>query len=153
SEVYGLTVKDSNDPITLTVKSNKNLTSATNVVIDSHGAITLESGSSLNGNSVTIQGGGQLSGDGTVGANLTLINGALKPGISVGHLDVDGDYQQASGGTLIVDISDSGGSPQFDSVTTTGNATLSGKLKIDASFFTGVYPTGTKFPIFTAANI
>jgi T5SS/PEP-CTERM-associated repeat protein len=143
--VHQLTVQDDSDPITVRVESGKYLSSTTGVMIGGHGVIELDGGN-LDSSIVAVDGGGMLAGNGTVRANVSLTNGVLRPGFSVGHLDVVGNYQQGSNATLLMDIEGQG---QFDTIDITGDVQLGGTLRIDASNLTTSNP-GDSFEIITA---
>src|SRR5262249_11009526 len=100
--------------------------------------------------SVTVQDGGMLAGNGTIAAgSLVVSNGTLRPGFSVGHIDVDGSYQQGANGTLLVDINSA---TQYDTVNIAGTATLGGTLQINAANLVSAAP-GTLFPIVAAGSV
>lgn len=83
---------------------------------------------------------GILRGIGTVSVPKTRLAGTnafISPGLSPGTLTIDGDYEQAEGGTLIIEVA--GLEPgQFDVLHVTGNATLSGN--VDLRFINGFVP-------------
>ncbi|MBL8880862.1 MAG: hypothetical protein JNG88_17245 [Phycisphaerales bacterium] len=83
---------------------------------------------------------GILRGTGTVSVPKTRLAGTnafISPGLSPGTLTIDGDYEQAEGGTLIIEVA--GLKPgQFDVLRVTGNATLSGS--VDLRFIDGFVP-------------
>jgi hypothetical protein len=98
---------------------------------------------------VDVQSGGMLAGNGTVQAGtLSVSGGTLRPGFSVGHLDVEGNYEQGTAGTLLVDIE---GPTQFDTVVVTGDVELGGTLRIDASNLTTA-SDGAFYQIVTAGG-
>ncbi len=157
--VNQLTVRDANSPIEVLVKSNNTLTSQTGITIGENGILKLESDSLLHGASITVQDGGILGGKGTVAVS-TLNNnkltvkagGIVSPGSSAGHLDVEGNYLQETGGTLLVEI-DGTQEGEWDTLNISGEATLGGTLTIDASNLPMNIAPGTRFEIITAGNL
>jgi hypothetical protein len=87
---------------------------------------------------VEVQSGGKLVGNGTVVGDLEvgLLAGneaaTLRPGFSVGHLNVQGDYRQGENGELRIDVEGSEAG-QFDTLDIAGQAELGGVAVIDAS--------------------
>jgi hypothetical protein len=129
------------------------------VTIDKNGVIELgvvDSGQppgsgTLIGSTVTVENGGMLAGNGKVqasGEGLVISGGTLRPGFSVGRVDVTGNYTQESNGTLLVDGT---GSANFDQVVVTGTATLDGTLQIDATSLAET--PNTTIEIISAASV
>jgi hypothetical protein len=110
----------------------------------------LETGTLVAG-SVSIQNGGQLSGNGTVAAKLVVADGNVSPGFTIGHLNVEGSYEQQSNGTLLFDISGAS-SNQFDTMDVTGDVQLGGTLRLDTSDFTAS-PPGTTIEVISASSL
>jgi hypothetical protein len=155
-----LVVSDPDAIITVGVKDGRSLSAVIgDIAIGQHAAIELgtagntsNKGTLVTPLSVTIQDGGILAGNGTVQANsLVVSNGVLRPGYSVGHVNVDGNYQQAAGGKLLVDVNGTA-SEQYDTIDVTGSVQLSGKLEIDASSL-GNFTRGQPIPILTAGSL
>jgi hypothetical protein len=86
---------------------------------------------------IEIKSGGLLAGNGTIrSGDLVISNGgALRPGFSVGHLDVEGNYQQGAGGALEIDLEGTSAAAQIDTITVTGDAQVGGTLRINAAGF------------------
>ena len=127
---YQVAVHDASNPITLAVNNGYTLASSVgNVTVGQHA--TLELGTAGNtadtgtlaaptSKSVTVQDGGMLKGNGTISAqNLVVTNGTVAPGFSVGHLEVDGSFQQNTGSTLAIDV-EGKNAGQFDTVAASG---------------------------------
>lgn len=77
--------------------------------------------------------GGLLEGTGTVDANVLLnLAGGIAPGDlnKVGTLTIDGDYVQASAGTLVSDVRFRNATNEADLLAVTGNAVLDGNLVV-----------------------
>ncbi|MDN5875014.1 MAG: autotransporter outer membrane beta-barrel domain-containing protein, partial [Sinobacteraceae bacterium] len=91
---------------------------------------------SIQGN-VTVSAQGTLRGHGTIGDATTLItnNAIVRPGGSIGDMNIPGSYTQSSSGTLMIDISPTAASHLIVG----GTATLNGTLMI-------VYGPGTYSP-------
>jgi hypothetical protein len=118
------------------------------VQVGANGAVELNGGT-LDSSVVAVDDGGLLAGNGTVRANVNVTNGILRPGFSVGHLDVDGNYQQGANATMQVDVESM---TQFDTVDVTGAVQLDGTLRIDASLLTDITP-GEPIEIITAGTL
>jgi autotransporter-associated beta strand protein len=88
----------------------------------------------------------------TVHGSLTNQGGSLSPGNSPGATAILGNYAQQSGGKLDIEIGGSVAGTDFDAVTVTGTATLSGML--DVSLINGFTPTpGQKFSVLNAGSL
>jgi hypothetical protein len=75
--------------------------------------------------------GGDLTGEGTITGNILNAGGNTKPGLSVGTLNIVGNYTQSAAGALTVEL---GGDPNcsaFDQLLITGTASLNGTLNIE----------------------
>jgi hypothetical protein len=115
------------------------------------GTTTLVGGTLNAGSLVTIMNGSSLSGSGTVNASVSNA-GQVNPGGtgSAGSITINGDYTQASGGILNIELGGSGAG-QFDQLLISGQATLGGTL--DVSTINGyVPPKNTVFQILTFAK-
>ena len=101
-------------------------------------------GGQLASSTTLVDDGGLLAGNGTVAGNLIVGGGngpesVLRPGFSVGHVEVIGDYQQGTNGTLAIETE--GASPgETDTVSISGTAELGGTLSIDVSNFASLDP-------------
>jgi hypothetical protein len=158
---YQITVHDQSSPITVDIKNGKTLSAVTGDITIGQNAV-IELGTSgiasdtgtlavPTTRTVTLQDGGMLKGNGTVSAgNLTVSNGTVSPGFSVGQLNVTGNYNQQSSGTLQIDVTGSNGA-QHDSVAITAQAQLGGTLRVNAA---GFVPTqyGLPIPILSAGS-
>ncbi|MFO0856195.1 MAG: hypothetical protein U0640_02420 [Phycisphaerales bacterium] len=92
--------------------------------------------------------GGTLGGTGRVDSNVINSGGTLNPGASPGTLIIEGNYTQQAGGTMLVEIN--GAQPgEFDRVTVTGTAQLSGSLAVAHNFTPAI---GQVFDILTATS-
>lgn len=114
---------------------------------------TILSGGDLafTGNSFFDMQGGKLSGIGTVTGDVSNSGGEVAPGTSAGILNIDGQYTQGLGGTLIVEIELPSPNPTFDILTITGTAQLDGELRIELAI--NYQPLlGESFEILTAVG-
>src|SRR5690606_14307745 len=106
-------------------------------------------GGTLVGSTIAIEGGGTLSGNGTVVGDIVVGSGGmqatLSPGFSVGHISLQGNYKQQSGGIIICDV-DGTTLGQWDTVAVSGALELGGTLRIDATNLTMPAP-GTTFEL------
>ena len=131
---HQLTLQDQVDSITISVMNGHTLSSAVgDLTIGENAAIELDTGTIATGQERAAQGRRQpLSGNGKVIGDLVVGDasgsaGTLSPGFSVGHLDVEGDYEQQSNGTLEIDV-DGTLAGEYDTVEITGAATLDGTI-------------------------
>lgn len=93
---------------------------------------------------------GILSGSGTVVGNV-ISEGTVRPGTSPGTLSIVGDYTQNLPGTLFIELAGYDKGSEYDFLSITGKATLSGELDVDLLF--GFDPaTGKEFNILHAEN-
>jgi len=94
---------------------------------------------------------GTVSGDGTIGGDVTNSGGTTAPGNSPGTLTVDGNYNQGSGGTLAIQIGGIQPGVEHDVLNVLGDASLAGTL--DVSLIDGFTPSGgNTFKVLTAAG-
>lgn len=93
----------------------------------------------------TINGGGTLSGTGTLGTVTN--NGTLSPGNSIGTINIAGNYIEASNSNLDIEIAPFN---QSDLVQITGTAQLAGDLNIIV--IKGTHLQGDEYTILTAAG-
>jgi hypothetical protein len=122
---------------TVTIADGGLSLATTGVTIGSNGNIQLDDGR-LTSAFVRVDSGGLLSGTGTVVGNL-IVGGptgsqqaTLSPGLSVGRVKVEGNYQQGSTGILVIEV-DGTNTGQFDTIDVAGSATLGGTLRVDVS--------------------
>jgi hypothetical protein len=121
--------------------------------IGSGAAIAFNHRLNLNGNTLTKTGTGTLSinnllnsgggsvvcqegicnGSGRVGGNLTNSGGTVAPGQSAGILAVEGNFVQASSGTLVAELNGEAVGTSYDQLSVAGTATLAGTLQIVAT--------------------
>ncbi len=97
--------------------------------------------------------GGQLTGVGTLIANLVTSNDAIvRPGDPVGVLNVDGNYTQGPSATLAIEIDINGKATVSDQLAVAGVATLDGSLLV--SLRPGATVTaGEQFTVLTATDV
>ncbi len=146
---------------------------AMNNLLDLNGnTLTKQGSGTLNINNRLISGvggsvvgnGGTISGDGTVGGNLSN-HAVLAPGNSPGILSVDGNYTQSAGGTLEIELASNGGvaGTDHDRLAVTLAASLDGTLdlQLDGGYtptigdsFVGIVTAGALSGKFaTASNV
>jgi outer membrane autotransporter protein len=128
--------------VTATINATINLTGGP---LNKMGLGTLLLEQTVNGSILVQQ--GVLGGNFTVNGNLTNL-ATLSPGNSPGKIVVNGNFQQAKGASLKIEVA----SPtSFDQLIVSGNAKLGGK--VDASLLNGFQPArGEKFTILTAGG-
>ena len=114
------------------------------------GGSTVLNGGALSSNSALRIQGGKLTGIGTVAAGV-INGGVVEPGNGVGSLTISGNYEQTGSGSLRVQIGGLTPETEFDRLTVTGAATLTGTLAI--SLTNGFTPTvGDSFIVMTFAS-
>jgi fibronectin-binding autotransporter adhesin len=95
----------------------------------------------------TVSSGATLKGTGTVG---TLVNnGTLAPGNSIGTINVTGNYTQAPGSTLSIEINAAGAA---DLVNVTGTVTIDNNTTLMVTPDPGNYSAGTNYVIVQTAT-
>jgi outer membrane autotransporter protein len=104
----------------------------------------------LAASAVTVRTGGFLGGNGTVGNTVIAAGGRLRPGASIGTLNVAGNFTQAAGSFYDVELNSTG---QSDLLLATGTATIEAGTtltvtKLDAA----PYVLGTRYTVLTAAG-
>jgi autotransporter-associated beta strand protein len=114
---------------TLTLSSINTYTGATNV---NAGTLSVN-GSIASSSLITVNAGGTLGGNGTVG-NTTINGGTLAPGNSIGTLAVQGNLVFTTAASYMVEVSPA----NADRTNVTGAATLGGAT-VKASFAAGTY--------------
>ncbi len=97
--------------------------------------------------------GGLLTGEGTITGDVANAGGTTAPGLSVGILDIDGDYTQATGGTLEIEIAGLTQASEYDLLTVSGVATLAGNLEVIISTNGFTPAPGDSFQILTAGSV
>jgi hypothetical protein len=115
------------------------------------GSLTLRNGTLLGKNGVTIQ-AGSITGLGTIQGNV-LSNGIISPRGSgkTGIIRIVGNFSQAGGGTVQIDIGGLSAGDGFDQLQVTGTVTLDGRL--DVKLTNGFQPqAGAVFEVITFAS-
>lgn len=90
--------------------------------------------------------GGTLGGTGTIVGAVTN-NGIVAPGNSIGTLNITGNYIQATGSSLNVEVSTA---PAADLLNITGTATIQGGAGVNVFAAPGLYTIGQRYTILTA---
>ena len=102
-----------------------------------------------NASSLTLDTGGTLSGNGTVGNLIVKNGGIVAPGNSPGNLAVNGTVAFHAGSTYRVDVTPTG---EHDLLTATGAVTISGgTVQIEA--VPGDYAANSRYAILTAGSV
>ncbi len=110
---------------------------AGNVIVN--GTLTLTGGTTMQ------RSGGTLNGSGTVGGPVNSTGGTVAPGNSPGILST-GNYTQAAGGTLAIELNSATVGTGYDQLNVTGAVNLAGALTVTLTG--GFVPTGnTSFTI------
>ncbi len=132
-----------------------NLSSTTGVSVLQNATVALDQGTlatsdvTINGGTLTGSGFVDLSSNTSAGTGtLTVTNGTISPGFSVGHVDIDGNLELASGSELVIEID---GATQFDTIDITGEATLGGTLTVMTS--DAALSPGMVFEVVTAGSL
>jgi hypothetical protein len=114
------------------------------------GKTVLDGGALSVNTSINIQ-GGSVTGSGSITGSVANAAGVISPGNSIGTLNFNGNYSQAGGGALSIEL---GGrnSGQFDQLTVTGSAALSGTLNV--SLVNNFAPSiGDQFHILSSSSL
>jgi hypothetical protein len=140
-----------------TVDGIETLNSLTSATVINNGVIALNNGI-LAAAAVEVENGGVFRGNGlvdlsnedsTIVGKLTVSSGMLSPGFLVGEITVDGDYEQKSDGTLMVELESQ---PSHDRVHVIGSVQLHGTLEVDLSNLASAN-AGDTFDFITAGNL
>jgi hypothetical protein len=127
--------------VALTMNDNVDVTASNGTRLDMNGAI------GLNGQTITVTGGGQVNINNMVTGGGTIANGGVLG--TAGPTGLDGSL--TSTGTLAVDIAGAGANA-YDAWNITGSAVLSGTLAVDA--IAGFAPSsGQSFTVLTANSV
>ena len=110
-----------------------------------NGGLLTVNGSIATSSLTTVNAGGALGGNGTVG-NLVISGGALAPGNSIGTLSVNGNLSFTAASSYMIEVSPA----NADRVNVTGIATLGGAT-VNASFAPGSY-VARQYTILNAAG-
>jgi hypothetical protein len=114
------------------------------------GTTVLNGGALSANNTINIQ-GGSVTGSGSITGSVANTAGVISPGNSIGTLNFIGNYSQASGGALNIEL---GGrnAAQFDQLIVAGNASLNGTLNVT---LTNIFvPTiGDQFQILASGSL
>ena len=133
-----------------------NLNSSTDADVAASSSLAFNNALNLGGNTLTKTGDGTLAinndlttgggsviglagtitGGGSVGGDLTNTSATIAPGNSPGTLTVTGDFSQAAGGTLAIELAGTA-SGEFDVLAVTGSASLGGSLDITELYTPG----------------
>jgi autotransporter-associated beta strand protein len=153
---HELTLLGATETMAVTVQSGSSLSATIGVNVADKGLLELDGGTVV-AHDVDIQPGGTVAGEGTlvgkviVGATVGPREATLSPGVTAGHLDVEGDYEQGLGGTLLMEV-DGFGPGERDTIDVTGAVQLGGTLCVDTSNFTTSTP-GTTVEIISAGSL
>ena len=98
---------------------------------------------------VTVNAGGKLGGNGSVGDTTVTNNGTLAPGNSIGRLTVNGDLALAAGSIYQVEVNAAG---QGDRVDATGTVTIANTARVAVLAANGNYNPRTDYVILTGAT-
>ncbi len=127
-------------------------TTTTNITTVTGGRLSVNSPSFSATTSMTVAGGGVLGGTGTITTPLLTIAGTLSPGNSIGTINIVGDVVQASGSTLEIEISSSGGTVAHDEVVINGSYTIQPGATLLIEPTPGIYPASFDIPIVDASS-
>jgi outer membrane autotransporter protein len=130
---------------TLVLSGSNGLTGGTFVQA---GLLQVDGG--LAGSAVTVRTGGLLGGNGTVGSTVIEAGGRIRPGASIGTINIAGDFTQASGSFYDVELNSTG---ESDLILVSGAATIEAGTtltvtKLDAA----PYVLGTRYTVLTATG-
>ncbi len=108
-----------------------NLTSGdgTTLVLGDGTTLDLDDGPLNPGDTLSLTSGASLVGSGTLSSNL-VNGGTVSPGSSPGIITVDGDYTQATGGILEMELAGTNPASDFDQLLVSGDAILDGTLNV-----------------------
>jgi T5SS/PEP-CTERM-associated repeat protein len=137
----------------ITVDGTNSLLSAINVRVANDGIAMaiVKNGGAIAADTIFVGRHGSVSGNGRLIVTRRVINGGtIAPGLSPGHLTIEGDYEQLAGGALLLEVA--GLTPDaYDILDITGNATFDGQVVVN--FENGFAPhTGDRFDFLNVAG-
>ncbi|MCY1164906.1 outer membrane autotransporter barrel domain protein [compost metagenome] len=112
---------------------------------------TLSVNGSIANSSVTVNNGGILGGNGTVGNMTIAAGGVLAPGNSIGTLTVNGSLSFAAGSIYRVEVDAAGNTDRTNVTGAPGTATINGGT-VDVQAGAGTYATNTAYTILNATG-
>ena len=104
-----------------------------------HGLLTLSNDGLASAPFISVNELSSISGNGTLQGNV-LSEGTVSPGLSVGLLAIDGDYQQLASGRLAIELGGPIPQSDYDVIAIDGTALLGGTLRVD--LINGFRPAG-----------
>lgn len=137
---------------TVTLSGASTLSPSTNVTVSGGTLLAQNRTGSAAGSATTlVNNGARLGGNGTV-ATVTVNNGGtVAPGTSAGRLTIDGNYNQAGGATLAIELGGTAAGTQHDQLAVTGQAAIAGTLNL--TLIGGFQPAvGQTFQIITSSS-
>lgn len=127
------------------------------LAINSASLCTQTAGETVANGTVAVHGaplnlqGGSLRGSGVVAGSVANAGATVAPGTSAGTLTIGGNYTQAGGGTLEIELGGTTSGTEYDRLAVSSTATLAGTLRITT--INGFQPvTGQEFVILTAGT-
>lgn len=112
---------------------------------------------SLDGGNMSVKGGlglqgGVLNGSGRITGDVNNLGGTISPGHSPGTITIDGNWTQASNGTLNMEIAGATADTQYDQLVVNGTATLNGTMSL--VLLNGYMPSnGTSYQLITYYSV
>lgn len=104
----------------------------------------------LAGSAVTVRNSGILGGVGTVGSTVIESGGRIRPGQSIGTINVAGDFTQSTGSFYDVELNSTG---QSDRILVSGTATIQPGTTITVTKLDAApYVLGTRYTVLTATG-
>ncbi len=141
SQVFQVNISGSNDAkMDVRVHNGATLLVFGGVTVESDGNLSIESGGKVDALFIQLNGGGTLSGDGSVFVGAGPVNGQVRnasgtvapgdhPGNNVGTLEIEGDFSNRPDGTLAIDLGGTTAGIEFDQLLIDGTAFLGGTLE------------------------
>ena len=104
----------------------------------------------LAGSAVTVRNSGLLGGTGTVGTTVVETGGRIRPGASIGTINIAGNFTQGAGSAYDVELNSTG---QSDLILVSGTATIeAGTTLTVTKLDTPRYVLGTRYTVLTATG-
>ena len=155
--VHDITIAGNTDSMTLSVKGGSTFFANSSVVVGNNGVLDIAAGGAVTTHSLHVNGGGLVSGNGTINSNTVLgiaggtDSATLSPGIAIGKIEQNGNLQILSNGVVEVELARENGNSagsKYDIVNVSGEITYGGTLVIDTANYVANAPTTTSLPRF-----
>lgn len=100
------------------------------LTVSGGGTLAINNRVRAGGGSIVLAQGGSIAGSGSVTGDVTNLGGHLAPGNSPGILHIHGDYEQGPGGRLLIEVAGIDAGFSYDRLVVSGVASFAGELEV-----------------------